>query len=142
MLSQRVDQVLVWHGRRESRLCAGALDGSCQQRLDAVAMPAELGAVILWDGLRAAVDVGDPIRSARVLLSHKAEPLEPTQDDVVPAVAELLVVCDHPGASDGEDRRSPPVLRFVSRLQQHDADCAVAVQGVADHRAVSQLEDV
>ena len=55
---------------------------------------------------------------------------------------ERLGVGDDAGASDGEHRRPPLVVRLVSRLQQHHPDDPVARERVAHHRPVARLEDV
>ena len=71
-----------------------------------------------------------------------AEPFEPAQHDVEPAVVERLGVRDDSGAPDRENRRPPLVVGFVSGLQQHHPDDPVAAERIADHRAIPRLENV
>jgi hypothetical protein len=77
-----------------------------------------------------------------MFLLDDPEPLYAAQDDVVAAVAQLLVMRDHPAAADRIDRRPPFVVALPAGAQQHHPDHPIALDGVGDHLPVARLEDV
>ena len=76
------------------------------------------------------------------MLLHDAEPREPAQHDVGPAVRQRFVLFDPPRTSLPVDGRTAVVVVLPSRTQQDHADHPRSGQGVRDHLAVARLEDV